>query len=338
MSLTTDWPGLTLPSPSREGLNNVERQNPSPGRLRGGPADVRAGGNASTSARNSKRPGGSPGANSSRAICPAIAKSATRSRPWPACTRASSGPRTSATCVWRPCGMMRILRHFRPRLIGSTLTGHVRHGSDIDLHLFSDSLEAVAAAAGRRGGLYEVERKQVRKHGEERVFVHIHVDDRFPFELTIYAGDKAHYVFKSSITGKAIERASIAELEQLLGPRVPRRIAGAGGAGGREPGRSLPDLRDAAVAAGERQGEPRTIIPRATPSTTAFRSSTWPGPSCPTTRSSCWPPCCTTWARRSTGSDHVAAGLGVARGLHHAADRLADRAPHGRRRCCWTAS
>ena len=112
--------------------------------------------------------------------------------------------------------MMRILRRFRPRLIGSTLTGHVRHGSDIDLHLFSDSIEAVATVLDEEGVPYAIERKQVRKHGEERVFVHIHVDDRFPFELTIYASDKAHYVFKSSITGKAIERASIAELEQLL--------------------------------------------------------------------------------------------------------------------------
>ncbi|MGO8751813.1 MAG: HD domain-containing protein [Thermoguttaceae bacterium] len=117
--------------------------------------------------------------------------------------------------------MMRILRLFRPRLIGSTLTGHVRRGSDIDLHLFSDNVEAVSAVLDEEGISYTVERKQVRKHGEERVFVHIHVEDRFPFELTIYAGDKAHYVFKSSITGKAIERASIAELEQLLVREYP---------------------------------------------------------------------------------------------------------------------
>ena len=117
--------------------------------------------------------------------------------------------------------MMRILRLFRPRLIGSALTGHVRRGSDIDLHLFSDSIEAVAAMLDEEGFSYAVERKRVRKHGEERVFVHIHVDDRFPFELTIYASDKAHYVFKSSITGKAIERASIAELEQLLAREYP---------------------------------------------------------------------------------------------------------------------
>ena len=117
--------------------------------------------------------------------------------------------------------MMRLLAAFRPRLIGSTLTGHVRRGSDIDLHVFSDSVEAVAGLLDEEGYRYDVERKRVRKHGEERVFTHIHVHDRFPFELTVYAGDKAHYVFKSSITGKAIERASIAELEQLLASEYP---------------------------------------------------------------------------------------------------------------------
>lgn len=117
--------------------------------------------------------------------------------------------------------MMRILRKFRPRLIGSTLTGHVRRGSDIDLHVFSDSVEAVAAALDSEGFSYEIERKRVRKAGEEQTFVHIHVADRFPFELTIYAANMAHYVFKSSITGKAIERASMAELEQFLAREYP---------------------------------------------------------------------------------------------------------------------
>ena len=117
--------------------------------------------------------------------------------------------------------MMQRLAPFRPRLIGSTLTGHVRQGSDIDLHVFSDTTEAVTHVLDDEGLAYTVERKQVRKHGEERIFTHIHVVDRFPFELTIYADDKAHYVFKSSITGKAIERASIAELEQFLEREYP---------------------------------------------------------------------------------------------------------------------
>jgi predicted HD phosphohydrolase len=117
--------------------------------------------------------------------------------------------------------MMRILRAFRPRLIGSTLTGHIRHGSDIDLHVFSDSLEAVAGAIEAEGHVFDVQHKRVRKHEEERIYTHIHVQDRFPFEITMYAANMTHFVFTSSITGKAIERASIAELEQFLTAEYP---------------------------------------------------------------------------------------------------------------------
>jgi hypothetical protein len=119
--------------------------------------------------------------------------------------------------------MMRILKRFRPRLIGSVMTGHVRRGSDIDLHVFADSVEGVTSALDSEGFVYDVEYKRVRKHDEERVFTHVHVKDRFPFELTIYAPNKAHYVFKSSVTGKAIERVSVAELEQFLAREYPGR-------------------------------------------------------------------------------------------------------------------
>ncbi len=117
--------------------------------------------------------------------------------------------------------LMRILRPFRPRLIGSVMTGHVRKGSDIDLHVFCDSPGLVADLLEQAGCQYDLERKQVVKHGESRIFTHIHVHDRFSFELTVYPEDKAHYVFRSSITGKAIERASIAELEEFLAREYP---------------------------------------------------------------------------------------------------------------------
>lgn len=116
---------------------------------------------------------------------------------------------------------MRLLKACRPRLIGSTLTGHVRQGSDIDIHAFSRSLEAVTGALDDEGADYRVEHKRVRKHGEERVFTHVHINARFPVEVTIYPADKAHYVFKSSITGKAIERASLPELEAFLSHEYP---------------------------------------------------------------------------------------------------------------------
>jgi len=117
--------------------------------------------------------------------------------------------------------LMRLLRRFKPRLIGSVMTGHVRKGSDIDIHLFSDSVEMIVGLLDSEGLTHDVERKQVVKHNECRVFTHIHVRDRFNYELTVYAENQAHYVFKSSITGKAIERASIKELEELIAAEYP---------------------------------------------------------------------------------------------------------------------
>ena len=117
--------------------------------------------------------------------------------------------------------LMRLLRAYRPRLIGSVMTGHTRKGSDIDIHIFCDSVGLLTDLLEQEGYQFDVERKQVVKQNEARVFTHIHVHDRFNYELTVYAEDKAHYVFRSSITGKAIERASVRELEELMEREYP---------------------------------------------------------------------------------------------------------------------
>jgi len=117
--------------------------------------------------------------------------------------------------------LVRLLARFRPRLIGSVRTGHVRKGSDIDIHIFSDSLALVTDTLDELGLQYDVEHKRIIKYGQERSFTHLHVHDSNNFELTLYPEDKAHYIFKSSITGRAIERSSIAELEALLRREYP---------------------------------------------------------------------------------------------------------------------
>jgi hypothetical protein len=117
--------------------------------------------------------------------------------------------------------LMRVLRAFRPRLIGSVMTGHIRKGSDIDIHVFTDNPTLITATLENEGFQFDVERKHIVKHDEARTFTHIHVYEGFNFEMTVYPEDKAHYVFRSSITGKAIERASIRELEELIERECP---------------------------------------------------------------------------------------------------------------------
>ncbi|MEM6552910.1 MAG: HD domain-containing protein [Planctomycetota bacterium] len=116
---------------------------------------------------------------------------------------------------------MRRLERFRPRLIGSVLTGHVRRGSDIDLHLHTDSLEAVTMRLDEERAEYRVEHKRVIKHHQTRVYRHVHVAGRFPVELTVYSAAEVNYPFLSSITGKPIEKATPDAVQRLIEAEHP---------------------------------------------------------------------------------------------------------------------
>jgi hypothetical protein len=117
--------------------------------------------------------------------------------------------------------LMRILQRFHPRLIGSVLTGHIRRGSDIDLHVFTDHLEVITAELDYHGYRYDVQYKRVVKQGESQLYKHIHVQDRYTFELTVYPSNKSAFPFRSSITGKPIEKANVSQVEQLLAAEYP---------------------------------------------------------------------------------------------------------------------
>ncbi|MCA8991760.1 MAG: HD domain-containing protein [Planctomycetaceae bacterium] len=116
---------------------------------------------------------------------------------------------------------MTLLQRFRPRLIGSTLTGYVRAGSDVDLHLFTSSIAAVTNTLDDEGLIYDVEHKEVRKQGECRIYTHVHVKERYPIELTIYSLEEQRTVFQSSITGKPIEYATLNQLREFLEQEYP---------------------------------------------------------------------------------------------------------------------
>jgi hypothetical protein len=116
---------------------------------------------------------------------------------------------------------MRVLEPFRPRLIGSTLTGHVRKGSDIDLHVFTGHLPAITDVLDDHAIAYAIEQKNITKHGKSNVYTHVHVQAAYPIELTVYTRAEHRTVFRSSITGKAIERANLKELESRMAQWYP---------------------------------------------------------------------------------------------------------------------
>ncbi len=116
----------------------------------------------------------------------------------------------------RAAWWLRRLHEFHPRLIGSVLTASIREGSDIDIHVFAASPQSIAIRLEEFGVAFELERKRVEKNGEQRVYTHIHVRDDFPVELTVYHPSQLGYRFRSSITGKPIEKATLPELERLI--------------------------------------------------------------------------------------------------------------------------
>jgi len=100
------------------------------------------------------------------------------------------------------------LAFFAPRLIGSVATGHVRHGSDIDIHLFADDPEDVIEHVRGLGWTFEVRRVSIMKHGQPMEFTHVEVPDVFTLELTVYPPREIRIRPRSSTDGKPIIRLS----------------------------------------------------------------------------------------------------------------------------------
>lgn len=111
---------------------------------------------------------------------------------------------------------MRALLPFESRLIGSVSTGHIRRGSDIDLSVFTDDEEALERHLRSLGWTFETERVTILKFGQIREYLHIHVADVFPVELTVYALRELRFRPRSSTDGKPIRRFKIPALEALM--------------------------------------------------------------------------------------------------------------------------
>jgi predicted nucleotidyltransferase len=120
--------------------------------------------------------------------------------------------------------VMRLLKRFHPKLIGSVLKGRIRKGSDIDIHVFSNSIYAVVLALEEDQLFCEVEKKYVVKDGVGQEFIHIYSElDDSPIEVTLYSESKRNFPFMSSVTGGIIESATISEVETLLAVEHPDR-------------------------------------------------------------------------------------------------------------------
>ncbi len=113
------------------------------------------------------------------------------------------------------------LERFVPRLIGSVATGHVRSGSDIDLHVFAEDPSDVELRVRELGWTHEVQRVSILKGGKVMEFTHVLVADEFPLELTVYKPRDLGTRPRSSTDGKPIVRLSAGALRSLCAKEHP---------------------------------------------------------------------------------------------------------------------
>jgi len=113
---------------------------------------------------------------------------------------------------------MRLMADFQPRLVGPVLTGTASPHSEINLHVFTESPEAVSIRLEERGVPHEVLERRLRYERDRTVsypalrFVAGHQT----VDAVVFPLDGIRQAPSSPVDGKPMRRASAAEVEALL--------------------------------------------------------------------------------------------------------------------------
>ena len=115
---------------------------------------------------------------------------------------------------------MRSLAVFSPRLVGPVLAGTATAHSDVHLHLFADSPEAVAFSLLDRGVGHDVGEHRLRVDAERfQVFPSVQFElDAHTIDATVFPIDGIRQAPVSPVDGRPMRRADVGELEALLEP------------------------------------------------------------------------------------------------------------------------
>jgi hypothetical protein len=113
---------------------------------------------------------------------------------------------------------MRLMADFHPRLVGPVLAGTASVHSEINLHLFSDSAEAVSLRLEERGVPHEVLERRLRFERDRMVAYPAlrFVAGRQTVDAVVFPLDGIRQSPCSPVDGKPMRRASVSEVESLL--------------------------------------------------------------------------------------------------------------------------
>lgn len=113
---------------------------------------------------------------------------------------------------------MRLLADFQPRLVGPVLAGTASAHSEINLHVFSETPEAVSLRLEDRGVPHEVLERRLRFERDRTLAYPAlrFVAGRQTVDAVVFPLDGIRQSPSSPVDGKPMRRASAAEVEALL--------------------------------------------------------------------------------------------------------------------------
>jgi hypothetical protein len=113
--------------------------------------------------------------------------------------------------------MMQLLAQFDPHLSGSVLSGSAGKYSDINIHLFTDSVKDVEMFLLNRQIPYRSRERRVYIGGEQRSVPNFSVStDDADFDITVFAPRDLRYQLRTTAEGKPFDRARIDWLNSVL--------------------------------------------------------------------------------------------------------------------------
>lgn len=113
---------------------------------------------------------------------------------------------------------MKLLERFDPRLVGSVLSGSATEHADIQLHVFSDSAEAVCMHLMDRRYDYDVFERRVKMQADRQIpvpAIRFGIGDA-TVEAVVFPKDGIRQAPVSPVDGRPMRRAAISEVEGLL--------------------------------------------------------------------------------------------------------------------------
>jgi predicted nucleotidyltransferase len=123
--------------------------------------------------------------------------------------------------------LMKTFKDCCPVLIGSVWRGTIRRGSDIDIELFSDQPQQIAAQAAAEGlKIFKTQTMTVNEHGVTSASFHVYAlisPDQIA-EITVRSTEEAGKKRKCDTFGDEIKGLKIEQLEKVLKENPAQRF------------------------------------------------------------------------------------------------------------------